>query len=76
MMVKPSEKPQEQWENLRKTMGKPWEKWQTIGKPQENIGKCWFNVIRWDLASGYVKVAIESGPAEIVSFPIENSDVP
>jgi len=26
--------------------------------------------------SGYVKIAIENGPVEIVDFPIENGDFP
>ena len=29
-----------------------------------------------NLPSGYVKIAIEHGPVEIVDFPIENDDFP
>jgi len=28
------------------------------------------------LPSGYVKIAIENGPVEIVDFPIKNGDFP
>ena len=30
----------------------------------------------WMLPSGYVKIAIENGPVEIVDFPIKNGDFP
>jgi hypothetical protein len=30
----------------------------------------------WILPSGYVKIAIENGPVEIVDFPIKNGDFP
>ena len=29
---------------------------------------------QWILPSGYVKIAIENGPVEIVDLPIENGD--
>jgi hypothetical protein len=33
-------------------------------------------VIQWDITSGYVKIAIENGPVEIVAFPIKHGDFP
>ena len=39
----------------------------------ENDGSIW---IQYGLPSGYVKIAIENGPFEIVDFPIKKDDVP
>ena len=30
----------------------------------------------WMISSGYVKIAIENDPVEIVDFPIKNGDFP
>ena len=46
----------------------------------------WTNLLGWTtnilstrnhiIPSGYVKIAIDNGPVEIVDFPINNGDVP
>ena len=41
-----------------------------------NGGLMGFNVKFNDIASGYVKIAIEHGPVEIVDFPMKNGDFP
>ena len=35
-----------------------------------------YGTIGFDLPSGYVKIAIENGPVEIVDLPIKHGDFP
>ena len=43
---------------------------------RETMGKWWFNGILWDLTSGCVKIAIQTGDRQFMSFPIKNRDFP
>ena len=38
--------------------------------------KCDLMDYEWDIPSGYVKIAIETGHRHIVSFPMKNCDFP
>ena len=43
----------------------------------ENIyGNYQFDTLKWKIASGYVKIAIENDSVEIVDLPIEHGDFP
>ena len=41
-----------------------------------DLGEGGCRLSTWDVPSGYVKIAIEHGPVEIVNFPIKNCDFP
>ena len=56
------------WKMLMTYGGSPTAKWRF-----DLTKKMWLN---YGIPSGYVKIAIENGPVEIVDFPIKHGNFP